>query len=440
MKQRILTLACALAATAVAQSGGESYLGPGILSRGAGGIGQRGGHEVDLRFFATVSADYDSGIQPFSLDSNGKLTQPGPLYGVEGDIGVYGVHNWRHATLGVDYLGNYRHYSGNSYYDGSDQSLALGYSVRTSKRFAIDMRQTAGTTSRGFGGFSSSVPGDLVNQPTSLLFDNRMYYLQSTMAFNFIQSARTTYTAGGDGFLVRRQSKALIGLNGYSLFGTVQHRQTKRTTIGAGYTYSHYDYPGAFGEADVHTAQGTFATTLGRRWTLSLGGGIARTEVRGNQQVAVDPVIAALTGLSSVVRTFYRVNNLPSVDAALTGRFKHSSLAFYYTRGVNGGNGLYLTSRSETAGATLSYTGIRRASLSLSGGYSTLGGLSQGLSSYSQWNASAGASYALGRSFLLTARYDARQTDLDTYSYHRIGYRASVGITFSPGALPVSFW
>jgi hypothetical protein len=443
LKQKILTLAFAFAAIAAGQTaaGGGGYQGPGVLSRGVGSIGQRSGHEVDLRFFATVSADYDSGIQPFSLDSNGKLTEVGGLYGIEGTIGVYGVHNWRRATLGLDYVGNYRHYTDNSFYDGSDQSLALAYSIRRSRRLAIDMRQTAGTSSRGLGAFYSNIPGDLVNQPTSLLFDNRTYYTQSTMAFTFIQTARTSYSAGGDGFLVRRQSKGLVGMNGFSLFGTVQHRQTKSTTIGATYTYTHYDYPRAFGEADVNQAQATYSTLLGRRWTLSLGGGVARAEVRGIQQVAVDPVIAALTGQASVVRTFYRVNTLPSISASLTGILsKTTSLSFSYSRGVNGGNGLYLTSRGENAGASLSYSGIRRASLSLSGGYSTLGGLSQGLSSYSQWNAGAGGSYSLGRAFQLTARYDARQTDLDTYSYHRIGYRVSFGITFSPGTLPVSFW
>jgi hypothetical protein len=76
----------------------------------------------------------------------------------------------------------------------------------------------------------------------------------------------------------------------------------------------------------------------------------------------------------------------------------------------------------------------------MSGGYSTLGGLSQGLSSYQQFNAGASASYALGRSMHITARYESRHTELESYFYNRFGYRASVGLTFSPGTLPVSFW
>ena len=236
------------------------------------------------------------------------------------------------------------------------------------------------------------------------------------------------------------KTSALTGLNGYDLHGSVEHRQTRRTTIGVSYQYSHYDFPRVFGEADVQVLQGTYATKLSRRWTFSLAGGVARTEVRGLESVTVDPVIAALTGITSTVRTFYRINKLPSVNATLGANFHRSSLTFAYQRGVNSGNGLYLTSRSESATATLSYTASRRMSLSLSGGYSTLGGLSQGLSTYSQWNAAAGANYNLGRGFQATARYGARQTDLDSYTYHRLGYSVSLGLTFSPGSIPISFW
>ena len=441
MKQKILTLACAFAATAAAQTGGGGgYLGPGVLSRGAGDIGRRSGQEVDLRFFASAYAIYDTGIQPFSLDSSGKLLETNGLFGVEGELGVYGTHDWKRASLGLDYRGNYRHYNDSTFYNGSDHSLMLGYSFRRSRRFAVDMRQVAGTSSRGLGGFTSIVPGDLVNQPTSLLFDNQTYYSQSSMSFNYIQSARTIFTAGGDGFLVRRQSKALIGMNGFSLYGAVQHRQTKNTTVGVTYKYMHYDYPRAFGEADVNVAQLTYSTVLGRRWTFSLAGGVARSEVRGIQQVAVDPVIAALTGQAAVIRTFYRLNTLPSLEATLTGKFKHTQLVLNYSRGVNAGNGLYLTSRSESAGGILSYTAIRRVALSMSGGYGTLGGLSQGLSNYRQFNAGASASYALGRSMHVTGRYESRHTELESYLYNRFGYRATFGLTFSPGTLPVSFW
>jgi hypothetical protein len=416
------------------------YLGPGILSRGAGSIGERSGQPVNLRFYLSASGFYDNGLQPFSVDSTGHLKQIDGQSGEELTVGLFGTHSWKSALLGVDYEGTYRHYSDNQYFDGSDQRLALGYSIRKTKRFSIDMRESAGTSSRAFGYVGYQLPTDIVNQPTSLLFDNRTYYTQSTVDFNYIQSARTILTAGGDVFAVRRQSSALVGLNGYSLRGSAEHRLSKNTSIGVVYQFLHFDYPRAFGQADLHTGEAFYSTALSKRWTFTLQGGITRSEVRGQQNVAVDPVIAALTGQLSVLRTFYRENVLPSGAASLVGHFKQTGLNFSYTRTSGAGNGLYLTSRIETAGASLSYTATRRLGLSLGGGYSSMSGLAQGLSSYSQFNASGGMNYNLLRSLHLTARYDARQTDLDSYLYHRLSYRVSFGVTFSPGEVPLAFW
>src|SRR6266851_8594298 len=98
-----MALVCLLASTAAAQVG--NYLGPGVLSRGAGDIGTRSGQQVDLRFYAGVSGVYDNQLQPVSVDSKGNLIQVKSLYGVEANLGAYGTHNWKTATLGLDYHG-----------------------------------------------------------------------------------------------------------------------------------------------------------------------------------------------------------------------------------------------------------------------------------------------------------------------------------------------
>jgi len=119
-----LTLACVFASTAAAQLG--DYLGPGILTQGAGDIGTRAGEPVTMRFFANVSGVYDNGLQPLILNSAGNLIQVNGLYGLEASIGVYGVHDWRQAQLGLDYRGNFRDYTNGSFYNGSDQQLVPG--------------------------------------------------------------------------------------------------------------------------------------------------------------------------------------------------------------------------------------------------------------------------------------------------------------------------
>ena len=153
----------------MAQFGG--YLGPGILSRGSGDIGQRAGQQVDLRFFVDVTGIYDSSLQPFSLNSQGGLLRVNGLYGEQVDVGGYGVHTWRQAQLGLDYYGNFYHYDNDSFYDGSNQALSLGYTYQKSRRLSFDFRVLAGTTKLGYGapGFygasSSAIPTNTGGYP-----------------------------------------------------------------------------------------------------------------------------------------------------------------------------------------------------------------------------------------------------------------------------------
>jgi hypothetical protein len=435
-----MALVCVFSATAAAQLG--SYLGPGILTRGAGQVGTRSGQEVDLRLYADISGVYDNGIQPVSIDSKGNLVQVNALWGTELSFGAYGVHQWRRAQLGLDYRGNFRHYASNSFFDGSDHQLVLGYTIQKSKRLYFDVAGIGGTFSRSIG----SVPGytlplpSYVDQPTSLLFDNRTYFAQSTASVTYLLSARTSFTAGGDGFILRRQSSQLTGMNGYTLRGSVQHRLSRETSIGANYEHTHFDYPRSFGESNINMGQGFVATQLGRRWTFSLQAGVYQAEVEGLQQVALDPVIAAFLGVSESLQRFYVKRTFPAGSARLTRQFKSSFLSMEYNRSVTPGNGVYLTSRQEAGGLVYSYTGIRKFNFGISGGGSSFSSVGQSLKPYRQVNGGVGLTYALTGAVHLTARYDARQQEIDLAGYRRTSYRATVGVAFSPGNLPLALW
>ena len=355
MKTRMIAMVLVCCTTMTAQI--SNYLGPGILSRGAGDIGTRAGQDVSLRFFISAEGIYDNGLQPFSLDTTGHLATINGLWGSEVALGAYGVHNFRHARLGLDYRGTYRHYSEKSAYDGSDHTLALGYTVQKSRRLVFDLRQTAGSVSQG-NAFANDLPTvtSSVVTPSSVLFDNRTNYLQSTLDVNLIKSARTTLTFGGDGFGVWRQANGLVGMKGYLLHGTIQHRVSQRTTLGITYQHSHFDYPKAFGEADINEFSGTLATQWGRFWTFSMQGGAYQAEVQGLQRVAVDPRIAALLGVTSTVETFYKKSVFPQWGATINRQFQRATLSFDYQSGPSAGNGVYLTSRSESGAARFSYT------------------------------------------------------------------------------------
>jgi hypothetical protein len=418
----------------------SDYLGPGILSRGAGDIGTRAGQDVDLRFYVSANGIYDTGLQPFSVTGNGQLATVGGLYGTELGVGVYGVHKFRHGRLGLDYKGAYRHYSQQSFYDGTDHTLALGYTYQKSRRLIFDTRQTAGTVSQGasFVGILPAVTDSVVT-PNSLLFDNRMNYLQSTLDVHYLLSAHTTLTFGGDGFGIWRKATGLIGVQGYMLHGSIQHRVTQRTTLGVNYQHSHYDFPKAFGESDINSFTGTFATQLGRSWIVNLSGGAYMAEVEGLQQVAVDPEIAALLGVFTTQETFYQKSVFPQWGASLERKFRSANLAFQYQSGASAGNGVYLTSRQDSGSARFSYTGIRKWSFSVTAGYARMEGIGQNLQPYSQVIGGSSITYALTHAIQLLARYDARHQEIIDAAVLQDSYRATIGISFSPADIPLAF-
>jgi hypothetical protein len=439
-----MALICAVSFTASGQIG--SYLGPGVLSGGAGDIGTRSGAQVDLRYYFDVEGVYDTGLQPFSLNSKGDLVQINGLYGVQADFGVYGTHRWRQAALGVDFTGSYYDYVNATGYNSATVNLMLGYTYQQSRRLVYDMRLIGGTSSLGYGnaGFygTTSATGtpDVVNTPTSLLFDDRIYYLQPSMDVTFIQTARTSYTFGGEGYFIRRDGVGLASMNGYNLHGTIQHRVTRNQTIGATYAHIHYDFPPSFGQSDMNTAQLTFATSIGRRWTFNIGGGVTQAEVQGIQQVSLNPVIAALLGVGFGQQAFYREDFYPAGRIILNGRFKTYTLGISASQSVAPGNGVYLTSNQQTAGASYSYTGIRKWNFGLNAGYSKLSGIGQGIQDYAGFTGGLGVTYSLTRALHIIARADSRYQQIDIIGYNRTGYRATLGLGFSPGNVPLSLW
>jgi hypothetical protein len=117
-----------------------------------------------------------------------------------------------------------------------------------------------------------------------------------------------------------------------------------------------------------------------------------------------------------------------------------ASMNLFYSQTASPGNGVYLTSKAENGGASYSYTGIRKVSLSLSGGYSSLSSLGQGIQPYRGATAGAGMTYTLPYSLHLVARYDYRYQEIESLIYKHTGYRVSLGITYSPGKVPLSLW
>jgi hypothetical protein len=414
--------------------------GPGILSRGAGDLGKRGAAPVTFRYFLEASGTYDTGLTPFAVTETGDLREVRGLFGLQGTVGAYGNHSWRRSALGVDYQGNYRHYTENSFLDGSDQALGIGYSHMVSRRVVLELRGVAGTTSRGVGGYQTYLPTEALNLPNTLLFDNRADFYEVSMGAVWQKNARTAFMMSGSGYTVRRHASALIGVNGYSFQGGASRRVSRRRTVFGGYQFFHYDYPRAFGESDIHFAQLGFGQQIGRRWELRLYGGAFRAEVQGLQRVALDPAVAALLGQGTAIQAFYRVNIYGGYGASLAGRFRRVQLDVGYDTAPSPGNGIYLTSRTGNVRGNISLTGLQKFHITLTGGQSTVKSLGQDIPPYSVEWVALGTSYALTRSLHFTAHAHVRHQEISQGAFRRFSESFSFGLAFSPGEVPLALW
>jgi hypothetical protein len=342
----------------------------------------------------------------------------------------------------MDYRGSYHHYSKNTFYNGTEQLLSLSFTKQATRRTRFTLRESAGIANRASFGY---VPNQIIdpvfsNVPINELFDARTIYLNTMGDLTYQKSARLSLNIGGDGFLLRRRSSALYGVTGYRIRGDAAYRTSRSATSGLAYDFTHFEFTKGFGGSDIHTVQLLQSYRIGRYWELAMKLGGSRVETLGLTLVSIDPVIAAIIGRSTAVEVAYRINWVPSTSVILTRTFRHSSLSFNYTRGVTPGNGFYLTSRSENASASYTYTGIRKLNLGLQGGYGSLGSLTQTIGNYTGFNGGGGLTYSLTKALHFVTRYDYRHYEVAQSTLSRNSYRASMGFSFSPGDTPLALW
>jgi hypothetical protein len=437
---RIFSVLAALPVSIWAQATGGGYAGPQILSRGISNPGERPGRPDGFQFYAGVSGSYETGLVPPSVDSNGKIVSPDSLVGVLLDLGAYGHHATKHTTIGLDYTGNFRHYADNPYFDGSDHMLGLTVETQESRRNSFFLRTAAGTVSRYYVGGNVSL-ADFIAVPAYGIVDNRAYYLQQTGGWVYQPTVRLSFSAAGNGFFVRRQSRSLVGLNGYGGQGTMAYRLSRVRTFDLSYGYVHFDYPRGFGDSDIHTTMAGLSQALNRRWELALAAGVAQISTIGLEQISADPLTVALFGNATTVQAFSRSILFPAIRASLIGRYRRSTFQLSYTQLPNPGNGVYLTSKQSTGEGSYSYLASRRASISFRAGYSNMRSIGQeGVGSLKYTTGGVGAAYKLTRALDATAQYEARDFQIGRDGFGQLSYRFTFGINWNPSEYPISFW
>ncbi|MGQ9632916.1 MAG: hypothetical protein ACUVXB_01585 [Bryobacteraceae bacterium] len=396
---------------------------------------------MTLRPFFSINGVYDTALTPVSIDSVGNIPEHRD-YGGEVGFGVVGSRRWRYTFLGMNYRGNVRKYGRRSYYDGSDHVLSLGVTRMLTRRTSLTLRQAAGTFSRGtaLGGGYELIDPSFANIPLYELFDSRTYYVSPMADLTWQKSLRLSFNFGGGGSFVRRRSSALIGSNGYTARADVAYRWTRRTTIGADYSFSRYEFTGGFGSSECHAAAFNLAARMGRNWELGLRVGTGRSETTSVRRIALNPILAAIIGQPTLLVGYHNVQYLPNGDARLSRVFGRSILSLSAGAGFSPGNGLYLASRGQTASLAYSYATRRRASIGLWAGYGSFSSIARDLGKYESYYGGSGFTYRLFEAAHLAVNYNVRRNEADAGRFRRFDHRVQLGLALSPGEFPLRLW
>jgi hypothetical protein len=419
------------------------YGGPAILSRGEAPSAMSS-PQIDFRPFVGIYGTYDTGLSSVAVTDVGGLANA-DSYGVTLNWGVSGTHSWRHTKVGLDYLGSLTHYTQKTSYDSVDQSFLLGFSHQLSRHILFSIRNNVGFTNRDqrLRGLDQTVPFDPATTyaPATDFFDNRTIYVSSQADLVYQKSSRLSFDFGGDGFTTRRRSKALYGVTGAAARADMEYRVSRRTTLGFGYSYGHYDFTRIFGGTDLHGAALNYAVQISRHVDFTGYVGVYRVESKFEEVVPVDPVIASLLGIGGGSRVVHNINYTPNVAARLSRTFSRGVLYVSGGRSVTPGNGLFLTSIETTGLVGYTFTGVRRWSFAATTFYSRGNSLGNIQGPYSMIAGSLTGSRSLGKSLHIVVDYTARQYGSTVYDkYNRLIHSAAIGLAFAPGEVPLRVW
>ena len=389
----------------------QEYEGPTVLSRSGGGVrpyGQRTGEDSKIRLYVAAEAIYDYGFLPISTSSNGLVSRINGQFGYRANFGAYGTKRWRRTSLGLDYTGSYRGYLQNQYFNGADNFLGLDFGDQLDRKTLVTGTVTAGTSSRALdlaGGLTGVPLGNIL--PTTDIFDARTYFINGGMGVSRQLTSRLGIELRAEAFRVERHSTSLISVQGYTPKASLSYRLNRRHTVGAIYNFIHYDYPRAFGEANINVAMGFWGYDINRRWKFEAQGGAFVADTAGTRTVVADPIVQQLLGVRTITEAFSRVVALPNAQLRVLGKTGNSTFTFSAYRGVGAGNGVTLTSSEQSGTIVYSYIFSKNLTANVGTSYSSAAGLSTGANRYSTFQNNTSLEYngSNSISYTFSSRY-----------------------------------
>jgi len=358
---------------------------------------------------------------------------------VEGGFFLSGQKKLRRSVFGISYFANYSYFLNTVGFNGTNQSLNLAYSRRVTKRTELTLTTIGNITNRVIGNPLNRQTGglELIAAPVNELFDTRLYFLQSNAAVSYVLNNRWQFQFGGNGGIVRRQARALADVNLYGGTGGATYRVNRRSTIGFSVTYSHFNFGKQFGESDIYGASVNYTRQFGRGWTSSAHVTIFDVRTIGVRRVALDPVIAALLGTNEGSEAFQIASKTPGFGANVEKRFRRNTISFGADRGVQPGNGLFLTSLVTSYFAGTTYQLNNKWSLTASANQATMSSLgADTLGAFSSEAVMVQISRLITREIGFFSSAEYRQFAIAGSTLNRQGTRVTIGLNYQPTSLP----
>lgn len=366
----------------------QEYSGPAVLSRSYSV--NRPLIPQELRWSESVglSAVYDTGAAA-AISANGTATTA-DLKGLTATWSFSGRHYFRRDQIAASYSGSYSQYPGVGGFTGANDTATLDYSHVVTRRLTLNIVGSGSILSQNYtlnneylGPETTIANISLSSSPNIQITDYGIKQFSTQVDAVWQKSARLSFDAGGSFFAIGRNAPGLLGMTGEQAREDASYRLTRKTTVGAYYSFSTYRFPKSFGNSQTNTFGGIFSYAFSRSMQLRLRAGISTIDSLGLQSVAIPPVIAALLGQGSGMIDVSSKTTTSDISGQFIKDFRRGKTASVsFAHGVSPGNGLFQTSIQESIGASFAMPLFRRYSIQAAFGRDTLTAVTQAFGGY----------------------------------------------------------
>ncbi len=389
-----------------------------------------------FNIYAYGSGVYDS-YAP--VERNGQTVNNGS-FGINVGGGIDTVHSFQNGEISLSYAGGYQDYQNSYYSSGITQNLSLGLVKRLSRHWTFSWSAGAGIYRYGgtFLNSDQTASNTIVSNP----FSPATKFLSTGIGLTYQQTRRLSYSFSGAFSLQRYNYPGSIGATGGSGSASVSYRLQPRTTVSGSYVHSYFQYQRNAGQATVDGVSLNLTHYFPNHWTVGVSGGISRSNANGIVTVPVTLIIGTQAVGGYVLGTYHQVTYIPSFSVSASHNFHHYIVSLNGGQGVApGGNGYFLSSRSDYLNGVASHSFNRRSSLSAGGGYFRLASVANSVSSsYTTTTISANYGINLFRYVGTFVRYDfVHYGTLRPYNGVSDN-RISFGFNFSSKSIPMTLF